>query len=371
MLPVVGVCVVTLVLFILFLVLWFKSCERNLTQHRLVLTRAFPTEGFVAEVKSLYHPHIRADMYNYNPSLFLWKEKRYTVHRLSSFNMCQNILKHIPQFKATYERGGVLNSIVVQTPGNNILFVDYPHPTDFPCPESYEDPRSLIFQNELLLIVNNAQHEQCRRTMTALFIPLDEHEDLECLSLLTPRRILPLNYEKSRPVEKNWMPFVRDGELYFVYSMNPHLVLHCDTHTGQCVEAATTRYAEEDVPRYLRGGTPCLLLGSYYLTMGHARHVIAGVKFVYTSVLYLFSSDPPFTIMAISPEFFIDEDFEIHHFQQIIQFVAGLVWDKKEDRVYISYGVADCKSKLFSLPLGSLLSILSRRVQPLSTSVTP
>ena len=366
MLPVLGVCFLAILLFILFLVLWFRSKERDLTQNRLVLTRAFPTEATVAEIKELYHPHIRDKMYNYNPSLFVYRKKRYLVHRLSTYHMCSNILKHIPQFKATFERGGTLNSIVIQTPLDHMIFVDYPQTTDFPCPEAYEDPRSILFGENLVLIVNNAQHEKCQRTMVALFLRLDDVNDLECASLLRPHKVLELTYEKSRPIEKNWMPFVRHDELYFVYSVNPHVVLRCDTETGQCVEVAKTRYDKKEVPTYLRGGTPCLPLGDQFLTVGHARHSIAGVKFVYTSVFYLFESDPPFRIIALSPEFFLDDDFEPHKFKQIIQFVSGMVLDDKDGRLYVSYGVGDCQSKVLSLPLESVLSLLNVRPKPLS-----
>lgn len=373
MYPVVGVCVVALFLFIVFLVLWFKSKEKDLTVHRLVLTRAFPTEARVTEMSSVYHPHIRDHMFNYNPSLFMHQGKRYTTHRLSTYNMCKTILEHISQFKATLERDGVLNSIVIQTPLDNIIFVDYPSHSRFPCPEAYEDSRSIILNENLVLIVNNPQHDRCDRTMVALFIPLPSAEELECQSILRPSHIVTLSYEKARRTEKNWMPFVRENKLYFVYSVNPHVVLHCDTETGQCTEAAVTHYDPKTVPTYFRGGSPCLLLkkDNHYLAVAHARHSIAGVKFIYTSVFYLFESEPPFSISAISPEFFLDDDFQVYRFQQIIQFVAGLVKNDDDGRLYISYGVQDCKSKVLSLPLDSALALLSIPVSPLPLFLPP
>lgn len=359
MFPVLGVCIVSLLLFILFLVLWFRSREEVLTE-RLVLTHAFPTEVSTTEISELYHPRIRNHMYNYNPSIFLFRGKRHVVHRLSTFNMCQNILRHIPQFTAMAQRHGVLNSIVLQTPTNHIIFIEYPQNSHFPCPESYDDPRSLLYRDQLVLIVNNAQHARCHRTMVALFIDMTDMEDLECVAILRPSRIVELSYKKSRRVEKNWMPFVYRDKLYFVYSVNPHVILRCDTETGTCTEAAVTHYRDDQVSHHLRGGTPCLFLPqkNCYLTAVHNRHSIAGVKLVYTSVLYLFEAQPPFRIVAVSPEFFMDDDFETHRFKQIIQFVAGMVLDASDGRLYISYGVADCHSKVLSLPLDSVMALL-------------
>ena len=35
-------------------------------------------------------------------------------------------------------------------------------------------------------------------------------------------------FNSGRPTEKNWMPWVMEDELYFVYSSDPLIVLHYD-----------------------------------------------------------------------------------------------------------------------------------------------
>jgi len=358
--------VVVVVVFLFVLVmgwLWWYQREKQLTQPQRVLVEAFPGATLLTETSGIYHPRLRDRMHPYNPSMFFYHGQRYLVHRLSTFNMCRNILQHLPEFLSTKERHGVLNSIVLQTPRGHFIVVDVPHENAFPCPEAYVDPRSLLFRGDLVLVVNNPQHERCRKTtMVALFFRLGDPEDLECASLLTPYRVLDLEYTDGRPVEKNWMPFVYQNALHFVYRVSPHIVLRCDTDTGVCTRVAETHHTG---PSSLRGGTPCVLLEDWgwYLAVAHIRHAIGGVKLVYHSVLYAFEREPPFRVVAVSDPFFLDSDFEPHRLKQIIQFAAGLA--VKEDRIHISYGSGDCSSRVLSLPLDDALGLL----RPLDTDV--
>lgn len=361
MVMVLVVCILTVGMLIVFLVgwgiLWFRKRETELTQQQLILTHAFPTRTLQTEITSLYHPHLRDRMHPYNPSLFVYQDQKYLVHRLSTFNMCKDIIRHFPEFIAVKERHGVLNSIVIQTPRGNCIFVDVPHDNPFPCPEAYVDPRSIVWKNDLVLVVNNPQHEKCKKTtMVLLFLRLGHVEDLECTSLLTPYRVLDLSYADARPIEKNWMPFVYHDQIHFVYSVSPHVILRCDTETGVCTRIAGTETKHEGLCS-LRGGSPFVYVpGRGYLTVAHIRHVIGGMKLVYHSVLYLMESEPPFRILTFSPPFFLDDDFEPHRFKQIIQFAAGL-WIQG-DHLLISYGSGDCSSRVLSLPLDDALCLL-------------
>ena len=350
--------VVILVLLVVVVVLWFRNKEKQLTHEQLVLVEAFPGTTTLTETSGIYHPRLRDRMHPYNPSMFMYHGQRYLVHRLSTFNMCRNILQHLPEFLSVKERHGVLNSIVLQTPRGHFILVDVPHENAFPCPEAYVDPRSLLFRGDLVLVVNNPQHERCRETtMVALFLRLGDPEELECMSLITPYRVLDLDYTDARPTEKNWMPFVYQDALHFVYRVSPHVVLRCDTDTGQCTRIAETHHHG---PRSLRGGTPCVFVEDHgYLAIAHVRHAIGGVKLVYHSVLYLFQSEPPFRVVALSDPFFLDGDFEPHRFKQIIQFAAGLLVEN--GNLSISYGSGECSSRVLSLPLNDALGLLVHR----------
>lgn len=49
-------------------------------------------------------------------------------------------------------------------------------------------------------------------------------------------KILPLSIPGGNPkqVEKNWLPFIRDDEIYFIYSFNPFTCYKLNKETGEC-----------------------------------------------------------------------------------------------------------------------------------------
>jgi glycosyltransferase involved in cell wall biosynthesis len=47
-------------------------------------------------------------------------------------------------------------------------------------------------------------------------------------------RVIPLVYRGAGPIEKNWVPWVRDGILCVIYSYDPFVVLSVDETTGHC-----------------------------------------------------------------------------------------------------------------------------------------
>jgi hypothetical protein len=350
------------ILIILVGVSWFQTKEKTLTDQRLVLTEAFPRDSTIQVMRRIEHPRLRPGMHNYNPSLFTHKGQRFVVHRLSNYNLCHNILKHVPDYLATKRRHGIINSIVIETPDGRFVLVDYPNDPVHPCPESYEDPRSILFREELVLVVSDSQNKGCQGVMTLLFLDPDHLlEGDGGVKMVRPSRILRLHLtnKKERHVEKNWMPFVHEHSLCFVYSISPHIILRCNTENGECTKVAET--SSPGVPRYLRGGTPALLIHpDYYLAAGHARHAIAGMKFVYTTVFYTFESKPPFRVLALSQEFFIDNDFDTHSFKQLVQFASGLDFDSRTQRLFLSYGSNDCSSRIVSVSLSSVKSLLRR-----------
>jgi hypothetical protein len=67
--------------------------------------------------------------------------------------------------------------------------------------------------------------------------------------------------------EKNWMPFVVDGQLRFVYTCAPTVVFACDPLTG-----ALERFAERPAPEALselRGGSQGVKVGDELLFVVH------------------------------------------------------------------------------------------------------
>lgn len=139
------------------------------------------------------------------------------------------------------------------------------------------------------------------------------------------------------PQEKNWSPFVHDGELYFIYSYHPLIVLKYRPETGE-VEfcgAHCAAYGPQSFSFLVCGSSPGLETPAGYLFVAHRRSVrLPSLQRAYFSRLY--HLDRQMSEVTGGPYFVIE--------QPAIQFVNGLVMD--EGSVYITYGNNDNSAHL-------------------------
>lgn len=350
--------VILIIIFSVLLVLMYFVCVWHVFKsHGFVSQFPVATEQLVMSISTLpevKHPLIPVHARAYNPSVCLYKNKMLTAYRVSTYNHCDGkLFKHIQQYTAIHK---IKNGIVIHTEGGNTVFVDYPKSYLFRCAESYEDPRVLLFNNYLLLVVNDPQQKDCICQMTILCVDVKDL-DFEIVSIVVPQKTLVLRYGNTRRIEKNWMPFVYQNRLCFVYSINPHSILRCCLITGQCTHWVSTHNSH--IPSYLRGGTQAVLTPDkrHYLTFAHARHMMNGIQMVYTTVGYLFEAKHPFHIVAMTDEFFIDHDFVAQKMDPLIQYPSGLLI--KDDIIYLSYGVNDCYGKLAKIPYHEFQKLLN------------
>ena len=68
-------------------------------------------------------------------------------------------------------------------------------------------------------------------------------------------------------IEKNWSPFVHDGELLMSYSLEPHVVVRCAWAGGACEVAHNSSNpflaTYLTLGQELRGGTPYAMTGAF------------------------------------------------------------------------------------------------------------
>jgi predicted GH43/DUF377 family glycosyl hydrolase len=285
----------------------------------------------------------------FNPSCFVWKNEIYIAYRHSPYTFCKHIL-HTGQLVKNSVR--TRNYIVIQKPDKSIVKVQYIKSDKYKnCAEQYEDPRPVIYADKLILVVNDPQQIKCKNKMVLLILSLQSLE--KNISQIIPEAVIPLVYPSNR-IEKNWMPFVYLDDFYFIYQINPHLILKCDIHTGICIKVAETRNSL--ITKGLRGGTPVKRLNiDYYITFGHVKKKIFGMKQIYTTIAYLFEAKPPFSIVKVSKEFFIDNDFEKYKFKNIIQFASGL--EIFNGKIYLTFGHNDCTSKMLTISVANVLQL--------------
>jgi predicted GH43/DUF377 family glycosyl hydrolase len=143
--------------------------------------------------------------------------------------------------------------------------------------------------------------------------------------------------------EKNWMPFVRDGELLLLYRCGPTIVLRCDPATGEL-----ERIAESDAPDIadeLRGGSQGLAVPDGHLFVVHAvDRAGAALRYLHRFVLL----DERLELAALSQPFTFTSDR--------VEFCAGMA--RRGDEVVLSFGISDAAGGLAVLRLDEALGLL-------------
>lgn len=126
--------------------------------------------------------------------------------------------------------------------------------------------------------------------------------------------------------EKNWMPFVREGELHFVYLCAPTVILRCDPLTGELDEVS--RDQGPAAAREFRGGSQGIPVADGHLFVIHeAEGGGRGRRYHHRLVLI----DHELRPAAASPRFSFTGN--------AIELCAGLA--RRDDELVFTFGVAD------------------------------
>lgn len=143
--------------------------------------------------------------------------------------------------------------------------------------------------------------------------------------------------------QKNWLPFVREGRLFFIYGTDPTIVLEYRGE-GDLVEASTA--FSPLALDHLRGGAAPVRVGDEWLYLAHSVEVEgAAARRTYLHSFVRLSND--FSVVAVSEPFYFES--------RGVEFAAGLAVDEATRRVWVSYGVADRIAKLSTFDLDALL----------------
>lgn len=162
--------------------------------------------------------------------------------------------------------------------------------------------------------------------------------------------------QKFRHIEKNWSPFVFEDQLYLVYLIEPHVVIHLDVESGQCELVSECDYQKVWDFGIARGGTPCIKLGDQYLSLFHSpcKGFCLGHSHpnVYIMGAYAFSSTPPFEIKGMTKKPIANETF----FKGIRKLIFPTALIDQGDDLLIFYGRDDKEMWVFKTPKDKLLN---------------
>lgn len=143
--------------------------------------------------------------------------------------------------------------------------------------------------------------------------------------------------------EKNWAPFEKDGELFYIYALNPLIVLRRDTSEAgyRIVNGDGTR--PSDISFNTGGSSQGIPFADGWLFVFHRRRVqpfVSGTIYVH----YFVWISRDFRTVRRGEPFVID--------RPAVHFVSGMIRDGED--LLLSYGRADSAALLALLPLSDL-----------------
>lgn len=319
------------------------------------------------QVQELYKADNLDYFRTYNPCAFKLKTKGrkrkddrkdlYIVYRMSNFTMCEGG-KSIPW--TPLDMSNIESHTFIQSPSGEMFKIVHPELSHGTCIRGCEDARTILHKDKLWVTCNAASGDGCKKEMTLMEIPLDGlkkgstkqifKDSSIMVKEIYPDRItkLTIDFDKNRD-QKNWMPFVMNDNIHFVYSLNPHIILRCN-EDGSCIKVSET---QNNLNKNLRGGSQIvkvkfekerLYVGVVHLREEHSE---------YMTYFYAFESVYPYKIKYITESFVISKN----DWKKRVQFASGLekVYEDNIPYFYILYGEDDCNAKLCKLPIKSVL----------------
>lgn len=295
-------------------------------------------QDFVVETKRIEipgYPHA------FNPSIIQWNGKIILTFR------------NIPDVKNKY-----ISYIGIAELDKQFNVIGKPQlldltPEDYPlsAPSRAEDARLIQVGKDLMIVYSDNRDEKISkagfRVHTAKLTYRNDLFGVQNVQKLT-------DFKGETPLlrEKNWVPFVYDDRLYLSYSLEPHRVFRPIPNSPSCEWILDTDVKMGWDWGVVRGGTPGLKIDDdHYLSFFHSSKLMKTDHSDNDEVLhyfmgaYLFSSRPPFQILAMSPEpivgpnFYMGENYKPYWHPVRAVFPCGFIFDKKH--IWVTYGRQD------------------------------
>jgi len=227
-----------------------------------------------------------------------------------------------------------------------------------------EDARVHRLNGELLLTYNDdALNNKMRRLFCGKL-------DINAGCLLGGQQLAPKDITLT-PVEKNWVPFEypeNGGALHYIYSTSPYKIIKVDS-SDLCSATTVCSMPSEKLDAIwaknewgeIRGGTPARLVDGVYITLFHSwKYHQEQKSYYYVMGAYIFQDQPPFKILAITPNpiFFKNIYSARHRVKNLhVLFPTGFAIERKNNKVllHVSCGENDTSVRIVSIDRDALL----------------
>ena len=182
-------------------------------------------------------------------------------------------------------------------------------------------------------------------------------------TLAVERIFWPVLYSQQRR-EKNWSAFEYQKDVWYVYSVNPHLILKAPIAEENCDPVVTQEYVTPFTGTWsggtMRGGASPVLHNGNWLSFFHGHTTQRDGRRLYGMGAYEFSPKPPFQILRYTPEPIAVADPEVtpDNVPVDVIFPGGAVL--VGDQWAIAMGVADLWSEIRFYDVDKIESLLVR-----------
>ena len=237
---------------------------------------------------------------------------------------------------------------------NGLYFIKDKEINEYAFDIEGEDPRIFIFMGHVYVI----------------FICLSPYENQNrCIGITKFDEWNPIflqidGMQKSH-IEKNWVPFIKEGRLYFIYNYDPLIVLEYDLNLDGICKVIFGNLPIDTSITYLRGGCHSRIYKNCY---EHYTHIILldtnKWELVYVSkpVMYLCQINNCLNSHWLSPnsEKKLDTFYNIllDRTPNIIQDPISIY--EKNSRYYITINIRDSVTLLYEIKFSNLFNLIKR-----------
>ncbi len=159
-------------------------------------------------------------------------------------------------------------------------------------------------------------------------------------------KLVPLKGPDPYRHEKNWLPFVQEGQLYAIYSYDPLIIYRIHEETGQCIPLKSYNFPLD--LSCFRGSAGPVPMDQGYLVLIH--EVVHHLDYQ-RCYLHRF--------------LFLNKDFEMTHlstpfyFSHLgVEFCCGMTINHSENQLILGIGEEDREAFLCFVPLQTIRSLL-------------
>lgn len=155
------------------------------------------------------------------------------------------------------------------------------------------------------------------------------------------KKIVPFKYEENK-IQKNWVPFEYKGELCYVYSYEPFVILSVNPDNGECKEIVNKEFKYKF--NEIRGSASPIWLEKYgcYLILTHEVIFHDTRKYVHRILML----DSEFNLLKTSEPFYFEHLF--------IEFTLSMIYDMNLDKLIIPYSYRDGESYICTLDFNNI-----------------